>query len=125
MPGTSGTALGRIGAPGRHHELLRGNTRSARRGHRGLGVGLGARGLADRVAWADLALTAAGATAYELACAGVPALLIVVADNQLRVAGAFGRAGVAVWLDARARLDRQAIGDAWAEVLSHAPDAGN
>ena len=67
-------------------------------------------GLADRVAWADLALSAAGSTPYELACAGVPALLLVVADNQLRVAEAFGRAGVAVWLDARARLDSQAIG---------------
>ena len=77
-------------------------------------------GLADRVAWADLALSAAGSTPYELACAGVPALLFVVADNQLRVAQAFGRAGVAVWLDARAPLDSQAIGRRWTEVLHRA-----
>ena len=81
-------------------------------------------GLADRVAWADLALSAAGSTPYELACAGVPALLLVVADNQLRVAQAFGRAGVAVWLDARAPLDSQAIGRRWTEVLQRASDAG-
>jgi spore coat polysaccharide biosynthesis predicted glycosyltransferase SpsG/RimJ/RimL family protein N-acetyltransferase len=79
-------------------------------------------GLVDRVGWADLALSAAGATPYELACAGVPALLIVVADNQLRVGQAFGRAGLAVWLDGRAGLDSSAIESRWQEVLRRAAE---
>ena len=116
------TALEELGRPDRHHELFVAIAERPASGQRCLAWGWERSGLADRVEWTDLALTAAGATSYELACAGVPALLMVVADNQLQVAESFGRAGVAVWLDARARLDRQAIGDAWAELLSHAPD---
>ncbi len=36
----------------------------------------------SHMAWADLAISAAGGTCWELATMGVPALLVVVADNQ-------------------------------------------
>jgi UDP-2,4-diacetamido-2,4,6-trideoxy-beta-L-altropyranose hydrolase len=51
----------------------------------GLGVvhwELGTAEIAEHVAWANLAVSAAGTTSWELLCAGVPALLIVVAVNQ-------------------------------------------
>jgi len=46
--------------------------------------------------WADLALAAAGTTTWELAYLGVPALLIVTADNQIRVAAAAQSLGCAI-----------------------------
>lgn len=51
-------------------------------------------GMASVLAAADLAICAAGTTCWELACLGVPALTMVVADNQCRVAAAMGEAGI-------------------------------
>jgi UDP-2,4-diacetamido-2,4,6-trideoxy-beta-L-altropyranose hydrolase len=42
--------------------------------------------MAALMADADMAVCAAGSTCWELACLGVPALTLVVADNQARVA---------------------------------------
>ena len=56
--------------------------------------------LLDVVKEVDLAVSAAGLTAYELACAGVPAVLVAVAPNQRRVVEGFRAAGAAVTLDA-------------------------
>lgn len=51
--------------------------------------------LLDVVDRIDLAVTAAGLTAYELAAAGVPMHLLQVADNQARVVKGLRAAGVA------------------------------
>jgi UDP-2,4-diacetamido-2,4,6-trideoxy-beta-L-altropyranose hydrolase len=45
--------------------------------------------------WADVAVSAAGSTCWELACLGVPFGTIVVADNQEQVAEGLAIAGVA------------------------------
>ena len=45
--------------------------------------------------WADVAVSAAGSTCWELACLGVPFGTIVVADNQEQVAEGLAAAGVA------------------------------
>jgi spore coat polysaccharide biosynthesis predicted glycosyltransferase SpsG len=47
----------------------------------------------------DVAVSAAGLSAYELACAGVPALLLPIAANQRRVAQACAAAGMAYVVD--------------------------
>jgi len=50
----------------------------------------------------DIAISAAGSTTYELAACGVPAILIVVAENQLRLAEEAHKQGVAInagWYD--------------------------
>jgi UDP-2,4-diacetamido-2,4,6-trideoxy-beta-L-altropyranose hydrolase len=44
--------------------------------------------------WADVAITAAGSTCWELAFMGVPALVVITADNQLKVADGLDRAGL-------------------------------
>lgn len=36
------------------------------------------------MSWADLVLSAAGTTIWELCCVGVPMALVIVADNQVR-----------------------------------------
>ena len=45
---------------------------------------------------ADLCVAAAGSTTWEICCAGLPALLTSVADNQVPVARAIDRAGAAI-----------------------------
>lgn len=54
------------------------------------------RGLGERIAWADVAVAGGGTTAYDLACAGVPAVLAVLADNQRPIVRTLSRAGVAL-----------------------------
>lgn len=48
------------------------------------------------MAWADMAITAGGSTCWEIAFMGLPALVIVVADNQENVARGLDAAGAAV-----------------------------
>ncbi|MFP3938696.1 MAG: UDP-2,4-diacetamido-2,4,6-trideoxy-beta-L-altropyranose hydrolase [Acidobacteriota bacterium] len=45
---------------------------------------------------ADVALAAAGSTCWELACLGLPAVVVAIADNQEPVAAALARRGVAL-----------------------------
>jgi RimJ/RimL family protein N-acetyltransferase len=56
----------------------------------------GTPGLQEQLATADVAVSAAGVTAYELACAGVPSALVPIARNQVRVARAFAARGLAL-----------------------------
>ena len=50
--------------------------------------------LAKLMTWADIAVSAAGSTAWELAFMGLPSLVIVVADNQQPIAEQLERGGV-------------------------------
>jgi UDP-2,4-diacetamido-2,4,6-trideoxy-beta-L-altropyranose hydrolase len=53
----------------------------------------------------DIAISAAGSTTYELAACGLPALLIIAADNQVRLAREAERQGMAVNLGWYHELD--------------------
>jgi UDP-2,4-diacetamido-2,4,6-trideoxy-beta-L-altropyranose hydrolase len=58
--------------------------------------------MAGLLASADMAICAAGSTCWELAHLGVPALAVIVADNQIKVATGLHEAGVlrsAGWFD--------------------------
>jgi spore coat polysaccharide biosynthesis predicted glycosyltransferase SpsG len=59
------------------------------------------RPLYDLVEGLDLAVCGAGFTAYELATAGVPSVLVQLADNQDRVARGMAARGLAAVTDAR------------------------
>jgi spore coat polysaccharide biosynthesis predicted glycosyltransferase SpsG len=63
---------------------------------------------------ADLAISAAGSTIWELAYLGVPAILGVVADNQRVGASALERCGAAMAFDGTSKSSvdelRQALG---------------
>jgi spore coat polysaccharide biosynthesis predicted glycosyltransferase SpsG len=52
--------------------------------------------MAPLMSWADLAVTGAGSTCWELACLGVPALSLMIAENQRRIGEELGAAGVIV-----------------------------
>jgi UDP-2,4-diacetamido-2,4,6-trideoxy-beta-L-altropyranose hydrolase len=64
-----------------------------------------ARDIPERMAWADLAVAAAGSTSWELARVGTPQLAIVLADNQRAIAAGLERAELAVSLGWHADLE--------------------
>ncbi len=69
------------------------------------------------MAWADLAITAAGSTCWELSAMGVPMLLLVTANNQAVVADGLSRSGVACSLGWYAEIDPATIKRAVKRVL--------
>lgn len=76
--------------------------------------------MAPLMAWADLAVTAAGSTAWELACLGLPALVGVLADNQIPVAEQLELHGTAKHLGWYRETSANRIADAVADMLSDA-----
>lgn len=64
--------------------------------------------MADLMDWADIAVASAGTTAMELCYMGVPAILLVTADNQEAVAQGLEEAGAAI------NGGRSVFTDAWA-----------
>lgn len=55
------------------------------------------RHIAEWMAWADLAVAAAGSTTWELAYMGLPSVLITVAENQRSSARRAGAMGIGLW----------------------------
>ena len=55
---------------------------------------------------ADIAISAAGSTTYELAACGVPSILLVVAENQKRLAEEAEKQGIAINLGCSDKIDR-------------------
>jgi len=52
--------------------------------------------MAERMCRADLSVGAAGSTSWERCCLGLPAIIVVLADNQRSAANALGQQGVAI-----------------------------
>lgn len=68
--------------------------------------------LVDLMAWADLAVAAAGTTSWELAHLGVPSVLLATADNQRRVAENLAAEGAALDLGWHADATEHRIAEA-------------
>lgn len=62
--------------------------------------------MARRMADADLAIGAAGSTAWERCCLGVPAIMVILAENQRAIANALVASGSAILLDQNAIVDQ-------------------
>ena len=80
-----------------------------------------AKNMPELMAWADLAISAAGSTALELAYIGVPMLLLILADNQAPGAERMHRAGAARSLGWARELSSAALAEAVRQLIS-APD---
>ncbi|MHC5737311.1 UDP-2,4-diacetamido-2,4,6-trideoxy-beta-L-altropyranose hydrolase [Nostoc sp.] len=52
--------------------------------------------MSDLMAWADVAIAAAGSTSWELAFMGLPSIVLILADNQQDTAEKLGKINVAV-----------------------------
>jgi UDP-2,4-diacetamido-2,4,6-trideoxy-beta-L-altropyranose hydrolase len=70
-------------------------------------VEVGAKDMAQLMADSDLAIGAAGATSWERCCLGLPTIMLVVADNQFKVAEGLERAGAAVIVTKERRIQEQ------------------
>jgi len=84
-----------VGGSNPHIESLRALTESADERMR---LVVDATNMPELMRWADVAVTAAGSTSWELAATGLPALQLVIADNQIPIAAALHRAGVTISL---------------------------
>jgi len=76
-----------------------------------------AQNMADLMAWADVAISAAGGTSWELAFMGLPTLLIVLRKNQEAVAMSLESAGAARYLGWSSQLEPIHIADALERLL--------
>jgi len=65
--------------------------------------------MSELMAWADVAITAAGSTCWELAFMGLPALLMVIADNQTLIADGMEKAGAAMNMGWAADIREKAL----------------
>ncbi|HOW96249.1 MAG TPA: UDP-2,4-diacetamido-2,4,6-trideoxy-beta-L-altropyranose hydrolase [Kiritimatiellia bacterium] len=74
-----------------------------------------------QMAWADLAILGAGSTCWEAAFLGLPVLMIVLADNQRRIAAGLDEEGIGVSLGEHADLKSRMIAERMGEMM---PDAG-
>ncbi len=81
---------------------------------------VGVEDMAACMAWADLAVAAAGSTALELAALGVPTILLVLAANQAPGAAALAAAGAALDLGPQEAVS---VDDLRAAVEGLLPDA--
>jgi len=79
-----------------------------------------AHDMSDRMAWADLALAAAGGTAWELARVGTPQVSVAIADNQRPAAAALAEQGVAVGLGWHADLTEATVAAAVTRLVDDA-----
>jgi UDP-2,4-diacetamido-2,4,6-trideoxy-beta-L-altropyranose hydrolase len=75
----------------------------------------------ERMAWADLAVAAAGGSSWELARVGTPQIAIVLADNQRPAGRALGEQGLAVSLGWHADVSTGDIAGAVAGLAADAP----
>jgi len=69
------------------------------------------------MASADIAISAAGTTILELACMGVPMILVCAAENQQRNAEACARSGIALILGTLEEVSPACIAEALKELI--------
>jgi UDP-2,4-diacetamido-2,4,6-trideoxy-beta-L-altropyranose hydrolase len=69
------------------------------------------------MAWADVAVSAAGFTCWEMAFMGLPAVLVSVAPNQEPIAASLDAAGAARWVGGAANADERTLAAGLAELL--------
>jgi UDP-2,4-diacetamido-2,4,6-trideoxy-beta-L-altropyranose hydrolase len=84
-----------VGGSNPHFALLE---RSAAEARQKIVVRRDVSNMAELMAWADVAVSAAGSTCWELCLLALPALLVDVAENQIAVARELHRRGCALHL---------------------------
>jgi len=67
--------------------------------------------------WADLAISAAGSTCWELVFMRLPSLIITVADNQIGIAESLQKTGTVINLGWHDEIDTNRISEALQKVL--------
>jgi len=73
----------------------------------------------ELMAWADIAVTAAGSICWELAFMGLPSLIITLADNQDGIAERLGKAGAGIDLGWHENISIKQCSQALKEILQN------
>jgi spore coat polysaccharide biosynthesis predicted glycosyltransferase SpsG len=81
-------------------------------------VCVGVSNMAQLMANSDFAIGAAGATAWERCCLGLPSCMVVLAENQSRIARGLADVGAAILLDGK---DLLGCSELLASVLNQFP----
>jgi UDP-2,4-diacetamido-2,4,6-trideoxy-beta-L-altropyranose hydrolase len=84
-----------VGNSNPHFSLLE---KVAQRSSATIGLLTDARNIAELMVWADVAISAAGSTCWEMCLLGLPAMLIDLAENQRPLAEELDRRGAAMHL---------------------------
>jgi RimJ/RimL family protein N-acetyltransferase len=71
----------------------------------------------DLMAWAEVAVSGAGGTSYELCYMGLPSLLFVIAHNQQRAAESLAELSAAVYAGAARDFDRHKFAEELRELI--------
>jgi UDP-2,4-diacetamido-2,4,6-trideoxy-beta-L-altropyranose hydrolase len=71
----------------------------------------------ELMAWADVAITAAGSTCWELLAMGLPAIIMALADNQLPIGDELARRELVVYLGWHNDWNAQQLATALADLL--------
>jgi UDP-2,4-diacetamido-2,4,6-trideoxy-beta-L-altropyranose hydrolase len=74
--------------------------------------------MAQLMAWADVAISAAGTTCWEMCLMGLPAILVDLAENQTPVARALDRQGCAKHLGGSSEVSSGMLAEALGKLLS-------
>ncbi len=91
VPGLEAVVV--VGASNPHLKLLKAATKQSR-----IPINLieDARNMPELMAWADIAISAGGSTAWELAFMGLPAIFLPLTDNQRPITRSLASAGAAL-----------------------------
>lgn len=108
-----------LGAAAPHLDALRAVIREMGRSAR-LHTGIDATEMARLMSAADVAIGAAGETAWERCCLGLPSLIVILADNQAVAANALADAGAARLIGWHEAVTPDAIAEALAVLLADA-----
>ena len=73
------------------------------------------------MAWADVAVSAGGSTAWELAFMGLPSLVIALSEDQVDIAAALDREGVSLNLGQHRQLSVERLAATLESVLTDLP----
>lgn len=65
--------------------------------------------MAERMCLADLSIGAAGGTSWERCCLGLPAVLVILAENQVAGANALKASGAAITVNNAAQIDKAVL----------------
>jgi UDP-2,4-diacetamido-2,4,6-trideoxy-beta-L-altropyranose hydrolase len=80
-----------------------------------------ATNMPELMAWADIAVSAAGSTSWELAYMRLPSALIVTASNQAKIAKSLSRAGVITYLGSGTEIKADDLALEIAALLKNNP----
>ncbi len=104
-----------VGPANRHLEVLSEAARNSAERLQLLGAALN---MPELMAWADLAVSAAGSTALEMAFMGLPSILLVLAKNQRSIAEELTGAGAALSLGWHEQVSPHAVSRALEQLRS-------